>query len=242
MTKDPLHTKHLRDRGTPSHPPPSRAPEVSHCWDKWNCAVINKTDHIRGQGHGPEQMPLGAGCSPGCSTPGKGWYQASWEEAMWAQVVGKGVAQRAGTGRLWAQNSPSGACPCPGPLNSLPAHPTFCSLTLQGSAQVWHEALPEPPTSIGQCLPSVLSAPRPEPAQCSCFYLSVPGCMCGSFTSHRGQAGTSSATSGPAPSPEGKDVWMLDDCSLEHHMEDWEEPGRRGTADSTLAASPSGKE
>lgn len=132
MTKTPLDTKHLRDRGIA--PPIQGSRSESVLVHKWNRAVINRTGHIHGQGHGPEQIPLGAGCSPGCLTSGKGWYQAGWEEAMWAQVAGNRGAQQAGIGRLWAQNSPSGACPHPGPLSSLPAHPSFCSLTLQGSA------------------------------------------------------------------------------------------------------------
>lgn len=50
----------------------------------------------------------------------------------------EGRCSQAGIRRLWAQVLPPPphprVCPCPGPLYSLPAHPTFCGLTLQGSA------------------------------------------------------------------------------------------------------------
>lgn len=43
--------------------------------------------------------------------------------------------------------------PLPRASQQPPSPPNFLQLTLQGSAQVWHEALPEPPTSIGPVSP-----------------------------------------------------------------------------------------
>lgn len=118
--------------------------------------------------------------------------------------TGEKLCGHRGQGRAVLSRLASGGCGLrilhPVPARNLPAHPTFCGLTLQGSAYVWHQAFPEPSTLVGWSSPG--SPQPPEPPGLS-IHLSVPGCLPGSFTSHREQAGTSLATVGPAPDPTG---------------------------------------